>query len=76
MGRRVCKDISGDIIDNIWRYMLSTMCQRIIVETVIPEVVDRVADKNYRLEKQTERKRAWMGKMVAKDILNEILTQY
>ena len=35
--------------DNIWRYMLSTMCQRIIVETVIPEVVDRVADKQYIL---------------------------
>ena len=42
MGQRVCKDISGDIVDNMWKYMLSNMCQRIIVDSIIPDVVDRV----------------------------------
>ena len=73
MGRRMCRDISGDIVDNIWRYMLSAMCQNILIETVIPEVVERGADKSYRLEKQTAKRTAWMGKMLAKDILYEIL---
>ena len=53
IGRRICKDISGDIIDNMWINILSNMCQRIIVDSIIPEVVDRVAVKQLRVEKQT-----------------------
>ena len=32
MGRRICKDIAIEILDNMESYMLSSMCHNIIVE--------------------------------------------
>ena len=45
IGRRLCKDIAGEILDNMERYMLSNMRQDIILETVIPKALDRVTER-------------------------------
>ena len=73
MGRRLCKEIAVGILDNVVRYMLSDMCQNIIMETVIPRALELVGSRSARRVRQSALKEAWIGRKVCQDILSGIL---
>ena len=73
MGRRICKEIAVEILDNVERYMLSDMCQSIIMDTVIPRALELVGSRSARRVRQSAQKEAWIGRKACQDILSGIL---